>query len=58
MSGPADAPGRDDDPTPRRIAAEVAVYVALVLVVGGIFVGLRVARDGRRVLDFAPHASR
>lgn len=48
----------DDEPTPRRIAIEVAIYAALVLVVGAAFVGLRVLREGPRVLSGDPRALR
>lgn len=41
-----------DDPSPRRLAAEIAIYVLLFLIVGAAFVGLRVLREGPRVLDF------
>jgi hypothetical protein len=48
----------DDEPTPRRIALEIAVYAAVVLAVGALFVGLRVMREGTRVLSGIPHAQR
>ena len=46
-----------DEPTPRRIALEIAVYAALVLLVGAVFVLVRVARQGPSVLSFDPHAA-
>lgn len=47
-----------DDPTPRQIAKEIAIYVLAVLFVGAAFVAVRVAREGTRVLTNAPHAPR
>jgi hypothetical protein len=52
-----DSPANDDDPTPRQIAVEIAVYAALVLAAGALFVGLRVLREGTRVLDVDPRAA-
>ena len=46
------------EPSRRRIVVEILVYAVLVLVVGGLFVGLRVMRDGPRVLTHAPHVPR
>ena len=45
-----------DEATPRQIALEIAIYALAVLLVGGAFVAVRVAREGTRVLDANPRA--
>lgn len=45
-----------DDPTPRQIAKEIALYALLVIVVGAAFVAARVAREGPRVFAVDPRA--
>lgn len=59
MSGPGRGPVGPgaDEPTSRRIALEIAIYAALVLVVGAVFVLVRVERQGPGVLSFDPHAA-
>ncbi len=53
MSSPA-----AEEPTRRRIALEILVFALLFLGFGALFVGLRVWREGPRVLSNDPHAPR
>lgn len=45
-----------DEPTPRRIAIEILVYAAIVLLVGSAYVAERVWREGTRILNHDPRA--
>ena len=48
----------DDEPTPRRIAVEGSLYALAFLAVGAAIVGLRVLREGPRILSGDPRALR
>lgn len=45
-----------DDPTPRQIAREVAIYAVLAIVVGAAFVAIRFAREGSRIFAVDPRS--
>jgi hypothetical protein len=47
-----------DEPSRRHIAIEIAVFVALFLIVGAAFVAFRVMREGPRVLEIDPRRPR
>jgi hypothetical protein len=40
------------EPDRRALVREIAIYAGLVLLAGAVFVALRVAREGTRVLDY------
>ena len=40
------------EPERRALLREIAIYAVLVLLAGAIFVALRVAQEGTRVLDY------
>jgi hypothetical protein len=46
-----------DEPDRATIVREALLFALLVLVVGGIFVGWRVWREGPRVFHHAPHST-
>lgn len=46
-----------DEPSGRQIAREVVIFALLCLLVGGLFVAVRVMRDGPQILQSNPHAS-
>jgi hypothetical protein len=46
----------DDDPTPRQIAKEIAIYAAVILAAGAAFVAVRYWREGPRIFHHDPRA--
>ena len=42
----------EDEPTRRTILAEVAIFAALFVLVGAVFVAWRGMREGPRVVNF------
>jgi hypothetical protein len=42
----------EEEPTRRQIVFEIVVFALLVALAGGVFVALRVAREGDRVVQF------
>lgn len=48
----------EDEPSGRRIAAEIVWFAVAVLLVGAAFVAYRVLREGPRVLQYDVRAPR
>jgi hypothetical protein len=42
----------EDEPTRSRIAVEIVWFAVIVVLVGAVFVALRVRREGSRVLNY------
>ena len=54
----AEGPEAPDLASRRTIVREVLFYIALLIVVGGVFVALRVRQRGSRVFSPNPHGDR